>query len=304
MFNKQIFHLIRFLVASLLTGYSIFGQIITSHAASRLTVPIFGGNITVDNMSSISQTRIIWLVQIADRSTCRTDPLVGDCDGFMSPGDRIVIGDNYMAFMDLTRNSGISGLWGGGGGLLRGLWLLVVDGAGNKNFKYQLGTENFAPNNLFPKQLAPFSGDNGDAHELILIYEGGIDPPDSFRASESQSVNLLNDGLYNSTVGWEHYYYQFQGAMTQGNGSNVPYGDNINIGTSLGYSKANYRLQYWFFNRYYPGTNDNNSFLIQVRASIDICNTTGCNATRSLNTFVSSMGFSMINLGGKSNPNL
>src|SRR5690242_8442298 len=142
-----------------------------AHAA--FTVPIWGGNIQVESMGAIPYDRIRWLVQTADRSSCTSTPLTTDCDGFMSPGDRIMIGDNYMAFMDLTRGSGD---WGnGGGGLLRGLWMLKTDGAGNKNFKYISNSYNHAPNNLFPFQN--FHG--GDAHEILALPPNGSDPVDT-----------------------------------------------------------------------------------------------------------------------------
>lgn len=44
----------------------------TTAQAARFSVPIYGGNITVDNMGGIPQSRITWLVQTADdQSTLR-----------------------------------------------------------------------------------------------------------------------------------------------------------------------------------------------------------------------------------------
>lgn len=257
----------------------------TASAARRLTVAIDGGSVTVDYMGGpISDGRIGWLVRTADRSTCRADPLSSGCDGIMSTGDRVVIGDNYMAHLDLTRSHGDWG--GGGGGLLRGLWMLV--GAGEtKNFKYIDNGYNHAPNNLLPGQDLTATK---DAHELIVqpsCAAGACPAPDPervFRATSTPYVNIFQDGVYGATPGSENLHYHFHGEMTQGNGTTAyPY--NANIGEPGATSIIYYHVKYWFFNNQYP-----DGFRIQVTASIDA----GHAVTQELNTFVSSMGFSKV----------
>lgn len=261
---------------------------------SRLSIPIVGGNIAVDYMGSaaVPESRITWLVQIADRSTCTTTPVTLSCDGFMTPGDRVVVGDNYMAFMDLTRVSG--GWGGGGGGVFRGLWMLITDGTGSKNFKYISNAFNHAPNNLFPYQdvpaVIPGQSMAGAAHELLFVPTGATDPEGTFRASESATVSLVTDGFYNPAYGWQHYHYHYMGEMTQGNGTGA-YPFNTNAGTPARPSKVMYHLYYWFFNNSYSSGNES-SFQIQVRASIEVCSASAtCYETQPIDTIVSTMGF-------------
>jgi len=256
-----------------------------ANAARRLSVAIDGGNITVDYMGGpLSDGRIAWLVRTADRSTCRVDPRSSGCDGIMSPGDRVVMGDNYLAHLDLTRSDGDWG--GGGGGLLRGLWMLA--GAGDtKNFKYIDNAYNHAPNNLLPGQgLTPAA----DAHEFLVqpACAAGTcpapDPERTFRATSTPYVNIFQDGAYNPASGSQHLHYHFHGELTQGNGTtSYPY--NSNIGEPGTPSKIYFHVKYWFFNNQYP-----DGFHLQVMSSIDA----GHAVTQELNSFVSSMGFSKV----------
>lgn len=232
-------------------------------------------------MSSIPQSRIVWLVQMADRSSCTNTPLTTNCDGIMSPGDRVVMGDNYMAFMDLTRENNYGS---GGGGVLRGVWLLVNDGSGNKNFKYIINASNRAQNNLFPIGAQGA----GDANEILVLLEGESDPFDTYRATSSQSVTLFADGIYDSAS--PNLFYHYHGTLTRGDGGSNPY--STNIGTSTNLAKMYYHLYYWFYNNYYPTSDPNNAFRIKVRASIDVCGSTGCFQTRSINTAVFSLSIS------------
>src|SRR6059058_2368643 len=75
-----------------------------AHAANRMTVYLDGGvPITVDNISGYSASTIQTLVLAADRSTtdgCPFDP--PDIKGLIQPGDRVVISDNYIAWLDFT----------------------------------------------------------------------------------------------------------------------------------------------------------------------------------------------------------
>lgn len=258
-------------------------------AASRIEVSIVGGTVTVDTMSSIPESRIRWLVQIADRSSCTTNPIINNCDGFMSPGDRVVVGDNYMAFMDLTRENNYGS---GGGGVLRGVWMLVNDITGNRNFKYISNSSNQAPNNLFPGSAVG----SGDAHELLVLPQGSQDPAGTFRATSSSSVNIFTDGVYTSSPD-PNLSYHFHGVLTKGDGQGNAYSENI--GTASNPAKMYYHLYYWFYNNYYSVGNSKNAFAIQTRASMDVCGSQGCNQTVPLTTAVYTLGVSHFNAYNK-----
>lgn len=278
--------------AVFLAASSVF--VTSASAASVYYAPIGNGEtvkVTYMGDSSVSQQRIEWLVLTADRSSCTNTPLVVDCDGFMSSGDRVVVGDHYMAFMDLTRTDGYGG---GGGGLLRGLWGLVKDSTGNPNFKYLsdgAANPNHAPNNLYPYQnivANPDSPDTGDAHEILAVRADGVDPENSYRASSVVAPVVDIDGYVAGSGGGTHVFYQFSGELT---GGTYPgnYHTDINYGTGAGSSKLYYTLNYWFHNALTPS----NGYIIQSKASIEAKD----RDTAPMETIVFSLGLSNVSSG-------
>ncbi len=241
--------------------------------------------ILVVNIGAIPNDRAHLLIDIANQSTCDDNPLdIFRCNGIMQRGDRVVIGDNYIAFIDLTRQN-IYG--GGGGGLLRGLWLLDIDTSGNKNFKYIINGYNKTINLLYPTQNQS-NIDSGDGLEILALPKDGIDPRNTYRASSSRIVDGITNGIYNSTRGWEHVYFKFTGILTAGY-DDTTYKTNIG---SIDYSELEYTIEYWFFNNNYPifADNRNRSHQIQIKTTIKA----KYGNTVPLDTLVFSLGLSHI----------
>jgi hypothetical protein len=112
-----------------LSLFSMVAMCSAGHAlAARMQVGLDTGVVvTVDNISSIPNSHVATLVLAADRSTrdgCPFDP--PDRKGLITPGDRVIVSDTYVAWLDLTvesANSGFPGAWARSGELT-GFWTL------------------------------------------------------------------------------------------------------------------------------------------------------------------------------------
>lgn len=79
-------------------------------AATRLTVALdAGATVTVDNISTMSEATVRSLVLAADRSTQDGCPYAApDRKGLIRSGDRVVVSDRYIAWLDVTSTDGVS----------------------------------------------------------------------------------------------------------------------------------------------------------------------------------------------------
>jgi hypothetical protein len=77
-------------------------------AATRLTVALDGSSVTVDNISTMPEATVRSLVLAADRSTQDGCPFDRAKKGLIKSGDRVVISDHYIAWLDMTPADGIA----------------------------------------------------------------------------------------------------------------------------------------------------------------------------------------------------
>lgn len=133
-------------------------------AATRITVSLdAGASVTVDNISSFPEATVRSLVLAADRSTqdgCPYD--APDRKGLIRSGDRVVISDHYLAWLDITSTDGV-GFPNGfppkytRSGELAGYWTLDPSTQG---FKFLIPADahhcaNWARNELIPGSASP-----------------------------------------------------------------------------------------------------------------------------------------------------
>jgi hypothetical protein len=142
-------------------------------------------------------TRVLELARWADRSLCTTTPLSVDCVGLMSSGyntspqhqswgwtDLVVVTSKLLLWFDMTAGHPLNASYAtppnGGGGQLRGVWALGVDGSGRLNFRDIRNSANWAPNMFLPGAtgstsvqgsgisgfITQFSADNGVTYNL------------------------------------------------------------------------------------------------------------------------------------------
>jgi hypothetical protein len=131
--------------------------------AARLTAHFDDGSaIVVDNISSFPESTVRTLVLAADRSTQTGCPFNVARKGLMKSGDRVVVSDRYVAWLDLTATDGVAypaGMSNGytRSGELAGFWSL--DPA-TRMFKYFTPASpyncwNWPRNELLPGSASP-----------------------------------------------------------------------------------------------------------------------------------------------------
>lgn len=133
-------------------------------AATRLTVSLdAGASVTVDNISTMPEATVRTLVLAADRSTqdgCPYD--APDRKGLIRSGDRVVVSDHYIAWLDVTSTDGVSFPTGfpskyTRSGELAGYWTLNPSTQGFKFFAPADARHcgNWARNELIPGSASP-----------------------------------------------------------------------------------------------------------------------------------------------------
>lgn len=162
--------------------------------STQSPVNINGKNIVLDNISSAPLSRVNVLAAEADT-------IIG---GLMQPGDRIIVTNDYLAWLDLTYSP--SDVWAGG--MLRGLWTLLPDTDGNLNFRAD-GAWN---------ELDPYSGSPGSGHSIIANTQAADITSTQFYANREASPVLQNDGTP-SAVFTGGVAYQTTGHLTSLAGS-------------------------------------------------------------------------------------
>jgi hypothetical protein len=164
-------------------------------------VTLSGGRILLvtswmpESLYEQNAVRVLDLARWADRSTCSRDPLTSNCSGLMSSGyntsqehaawgwtDLVVVTSRLLLWFDVTSfrhlNDAGNALPNGGGGQLRGVWVLDVDEANLLTFNDIRNGNNWAPNMLLPGSdtamqgsglsgfISATSEDNGIAYNL------------------------------------------------------------------------------------------------------------------------------------------
>ncbi len=177
------------------------------------------------------------LVRRADRSTVVVNPnrAIG---GTISGGDHIAISNEMLVWFDTTIEEKF---FSGGGGMLRGVWLLQRDSSGKLDFKYK-SEKGWTPNALFPGQGAPIGNGRGDAWQiLVALEESGFDV---FRASGTPQTRIVDDGTYDPEL--KALTYRFGGTLRSGTGTEkFPYSSNF--GTEEAPARLNYVAAYRVF---------------------------------------------------------
>lgn len=205
-------------------------------AANRMTVTLDGGaTLTVDNISTMSAAAIQTLVLAADRSTvdgCPYNP--PDVKGLFRTGDRVVISDYYLAWLDFTKTDGVTYPASfvapySRSGEMAGYWTLDPS---THNFRYLASTgpencSNWARNELIPGSDSPSAqkywwDKYGPPTEHVISIVTGYDPVNEandikavFTHTLSQSAKsgnwaLTTDGQVNADGS---IYYKTTGRM-------------------------------------------------------------------------------------------
>jgi len=158
-----------------------------------MMVPIGGGqSVRMHKIGTLPTARAAELVRLADLSTCTTTPVTGSCNGLIEPGDRVVVTDRFVVWLDLT--PGALEITNGGGGLARGLWSIACcDGTGQYNFAHIENPDAWAPNELFPGADGASGQGSGMSIQLRLIENQDVPDPHSMGAENAQAT-LTADG--------------------------------------------------------------------------------------------------------------
>lgn len=174
--------------------------------------------VIVPNALANAQSRISWLVEMADRSTVTTNPLNQDLDGLISPGDIIVCTNKMLMWFDLTNDG--SGTTNGGGGMLRGLWQLHLDGSNNLNFKRIINAYNYSPNLLYAGSKP---GLQGSGISFLGNFGANVDNGVTWGIEHEQSpvvtpftgvsISSVDNGPYHNEDG---VFVQIQGRIGSG----------------------------------------------------------------------------------------
>ena len=136
-------HVRRFLGIS--TVALIFGSVLVrapepARANSSFTVQLATTQVAADNLSDYPDPRVGLLVQMADRGMATTDPLHNNVAGEMQSGDRVVVTDYGIYWLDVSRR----------GGLLSGMWALQPSSSTGADFQYVANDVQWSPNEFLP----------------------------------------------------------------------------------------------------------------------------------------------------------
>ncbi|HSX44967.1 MAG TPA: hypothetical protein VLF39_02550 [Candidatus Saccharimonadales bacterium] len=215
----------------------------------------------VENISTISASRRDYLLNVASRSLCTKQPTTIYCDSLVEGNDRFILSDHYLVWIDMTSHAGDYG--NGGGGLVRGLWLLK--GSGNTTSFMHSYANNFAPNNLYVCQIVT-PNCSGDAYELVVAPVGAEaqgHPELDYRTSDSpDSAVSISSPASGSGPNW---HLQVHGRMANSFGFT-----NYAFTPKTSSTWLYYNIDYHFYNNY-SSASTSNKYPIDIRASIDMC---------------------------------
>jgi hypothetical protein len=183
-------------------------------ANSSFTVQLATTQVAVDNLSDYPDSRVGFLVQMADRGMATTDPLHNNVAGEMHSGDRVVVTNYGIYWLDVSRR----------GGLLSGMWALQPSSITGADFQYVANATQWSPNEFLPGS----DGSNARSYDagqgMNVIATGGSDGScvpgkgtfiirnsNNCGVADSPAILTLNT---TSVSGYDHLY-TFAGALYQ-----------------------------------------------------------------------------------------
>jgi hypothetical protein len=276
-FQRLQFLLIVGLVFTLLPEQA-FAQVVTRKLALDN-----GEKVNVKSLaSSVTPGELESLVRRADRSTVKLDTNLA-ANGTMSAGDQIAITNDMLVWFDTTNEEKF---FSGGGGMLRGVWLLKRDGNDKLAFKYKDGN-NWTPNALFPGQAAAKGNGRGDAWQILVALEAsGFDV---FRASATTKTTVIDSGTFDESRGV--LTYGFTGTLRSGTGtSKFPYSDNF--GTPTAPARLNYAARY----RIHKDRRGDNGCRIDCSFTVRVASEEGLHDAAPVESVVFSFGMSRVDM--------
>jgi hypothetical protein len=198
--------------------------------------------VQVDNLSEYPNSRLATLVQWADRGMATTDPLNDDVAGEMELGDRVVVTNYGIYWLDIVRR----------GGLLSGIWALVPS-ANGADFQYVANSDEWDPNELLPGADASNANIYLTGQGVNVIATGGTDGScvegmGTFIIGNSDDCGIADsaapDSFSTSVNGYDHIY-TFSGTLYQeGTYDNTvmtdSYGDSAEVNFTLTYHFRDY----------------------------------------------------------------
>jgi len=202
------------------------------------TVPLAATTVRGYNASSYSSAALTTLVQLADRGMDTQDPQDNDVPGEMHAGDLVVVTEYGLYWIDATTR----------GGLLSGEWPLY-DYRTGINFRYIVGSHNWAPNLLLPgsngSNAAADEGDEGLG--IRVIPEGGRD---ATTATGEGTFDPHGVAILRSTKNDAYEIaFTFQGTLTQEYNGTSTLIDDMGDTTQIAYA-----ITYTFFDANDPNT--------------------------------------------------
>ncbi|HEU5001168.1 MAG TPA: hypothetical protein VFW71_00095 [Actinomycetota bacterium] len=185
--------------------------------AAQSWMTINGKSIVVDNISGASNQQVNGLVAVADGVTASCG--IG-CSGLMQQGDRVIVTQDYIAWIDNTHNTtSLPGdQWAGG--MLRGIWHLTGSG-GNLNFRTD-GAWN---------ELLPYYYNAGTGYQIFLNENPGCadtgGPGVWTSAGQPTPATTIDGGASPFFSGGVRYQYQGNMYNSTNNTDNVGGGDHM-----------------------------------------------------------------------------
>lgn len=154
------------------------------------------------------------LVLQADRSTCTTSPTTTNCDGLISPGDRVVVTEKYLLWLDLTPEPALQSP-NGGGGFLRGIWTITDEEGPDYEFLRPENVTDWAPNELLPGSTIKANGTwiqgSGVALNIRLRDNEDLLGVNTMSAEITTNFSITLDGT--DVPGEDAIHFQTQGWM-------------------------------------------------------------------------------------------
>jgi hypothetical protein len=195
-------------------GSMLAGAPAPASANSTFDMALASTQIAVDNLSDYPNSRVGFLVQMADRGMATTDPLHNNVAGEMQGGDRVVVTHYGIYWLDVQRR----------GGLLSGMWALRPDSSTGAEFQYVANAFQWSPNQFLPGA----EGSNARIYDagqgVNVIATGGSDGSCVPGKGTFIIRNSNNCGVANSpalltlnviSVSGHDHLYTFAGALYQ-----------------------------------------------------------------------------------------